>query len=81
MMRDRADDDALQITQSLLAEMLGVQRPTITNAARELEGAGLIARGRWQVTILDHPGLSAASCECYQLVRARIAFHLPNTYA
>ena len=81
MMRDRGDDDALQITQSLLAEMLGVQRPTITNAARELEGAGLIARGRRQVTILDRPGLVAASCECYQLVRARIAFHLPKTYA
>jgi CRP-like cAMP-binding protein len=81
MMRDRGDDDALQITQSLLAEMLGVQRPTITNAARELEGAGLIARGRRQVTILDRPGLVAASCECYQLVRARLAFHLPKTYA
>jgi Mn-dependent DtxR family transcriptional regulator len=81
MMRDRADDDALQITQSLLGEMLGVHRPTITNAARELERDGLIARGRRQVTILDRPGLVAASCECYQLVRARIAFHLPHTYA
>ena len=81
MMRDRGDDDALQITQSLLAEMLGVQRPTITNAFRELEGAGLIARGRRQVTMLDRPGLTAASCECYQLVRARLGFHLPNTYA
>jgi CRP-like cAMP-binding protein len=40
MMRDRSDDDALPITQNLLAEMLGVQRPTITNAARELERAG-----------------------------------------
>ncbi|MGC2414281.1 MAG: Crp/Fnr family transcriptional regulator [Stellaceae bacterium] len=81
MMRDRADDDALQITQSLLAEMLGVQRPSITNAARELEVAGLIARGRRQVTILDRPGLVAASCECYQLVRSRIVFHLPKTYS
>jgi CRP-like cAMP-binding protein len=81
MMRDRGDDDALQITQNLLAEMLGVQRPTITNAARELERAGLIARGRRQVTILDRQGLMAASCECYQLVRARITFHLPKTYA
>jgi CRP-like cAMP-binding protein len=80
MMRDRGDDDALQITQSLLAEMLGVQRPTITNAVRQLEHAGLIARGRRQVTILDRQGLAAASCECYQLVRARLAFHLPNTY-
>jgi CRP-like cAMP-binding protein len=81
MMRDRDDDDALPITQGLLAEMLGVQRPTITNAARELEDAGLIARGRRQVTILDRQGLTKASCECYQLVRTRITFHLPKTYA
>jgi CRP-like cAMP-binding protein len=80
MMRDRSDGDALPITQGLLAEMLGVHRPTITNAVRELEGAGLIARGRRQVTILDRQGLTAASCECYQLVRTRVAFHLPKTY-
>ena len=80
MMRDRDDDDVLSISQGLLAEMLGVQRPTITNAARELEGAGLIARGRRQVAILDRQGLTKASCECYQLVRTRITFHLPKTY-
>jgi CRP-like cAMP-binding protein len=80
MMGDRSDDDTLPITQNLLAEMLGVQRPTITNAVRELEGAGLIAPGRRQVTIMDRPGLMQASCECYQLVRTRTAFHLPRTY-
>jgi CRP-like cAMP-binding protein len=80
MMRDRSDDDTLLITQSLLAEMLGVQRPTITNAARELEGAGLIDRGRQQVTLVNRRGLMAASCECYQLVRTRTAHHLPKTY-
>ena len=80
MMRDRGDDDALEITHDLLAEMLGVQRPTITNAAHELERGGLIARGRRQITILDRQGLMAASCECYQLVRTRVAFHLPKTY-
>src|SRR5579862_4423741 len=53
MMRDRSDGDALPITQELLAEMLGVQRPSISNAAREFERAGLIERGRRQVTILD----------------------------
>jgi CRP-like cAMP-binding protein len=79
-MRDRGDDDALRITQSLLAEMLGVQRPTVTNAARQLERAGLIARGRRQVTLLDRPGLVRESCECYLLVRARVAAHLPKTY-
>ena len=80
MMRDRSDGDALPITQSLLAEMLGVQRPTITNAARGLERAGLIERGLRQVTILDRQGLAEKSCECYQLVKTRVAFHLPKTY-
>jgi DNA-binding Lrp family transcriptional regulator len=79
-MRDRGDGEALLITQSLLAEMLGVQRPTVTNAARELERAGLIARGRRQVSILDRPGLVEVSCECYLLVRARVASYLPKTY-
>ena len=80
MMRDRGDEDALLITQNLLAEMLGVQRPTITNAARELERAGLIERGRRQLTLLDRQGLIEESCECYQLGRTRVAFHLPKTY-
>jgi CRP-like cAMP-binding protein len=80
MMRDRCDGEALPITQSLLAEMLGVQRPTITNAARELERAGLLARGHREVTILNRQGLIEESCECYQLVRTRVAFHLPKTY-
>jgi CRP-like cAMP-binding protein len=81
MMRDRSDDDTLSITQNLLAEMLGVQRPTITNVVRELKDADLIAPGRRQITILDRPGLMQASCECYQLVRTRTAFHLPKTYS
>jgi len=80
MMRDRADGDTLLITQDLLADMLGAHRPSITHAARELELAGLIERGRRQVAILDRDGLKRASCECYQLVRDRIAFHLPKTY-
>ena len=80
MMRDRSDDDTLYISQRLLAEMLGVERPSITNVARDLQRAGLIDRRREQITILDRKGLMAASCECYQLVRSRIAHHLPKTY-
>jgi CRP-like cAMP-binding protein len=80
MMRDRSDDDALPISQGLLAEVLGVQRPSITNTSAELEHAGLIERGRRQVTIVNRQGLTEASCECYQLVRKRIVFHLPKTY-
>jgi peptide/nickel transport system substrate-binding protein len=68
-------------TVGLSLQTSGTQRPSVTNAARELERGGLIARGRRQVTILDRQGLVAASCECYQLVRARAASHLPKTYA
>jgi CRP-like cAMP-binding protein len=80
MMRDRSDSDALPLTQNLLAEMLGVQRPSITNAVRQLERKGLIRRKRAQVTIVNRPGLIDASCECYELVRMRVASHLPKTY-
>src|SRR5262245_24379968 len=80
MMRDRSDDDALPITQNLLAEMLGVQRPTITKAVRDLEHIGLVERGRRQLMILNRQRLAEVSRECYPLVRQRIAAHLPNTY-
>jgi len=80
MMRDRADGDTLAITQDLLAEMLGVQRPSITNTIHALEKAGLIDCGRRRVTILDRDGLIAASCECYLQTRSRISQHLPKTY-
>jgi len=78
---DRSDGDTLPMTQTLLAEMLGVQRPTMTNALGEFERAGLIAGARRQITILDRDGLAAESCECYQRLRDRLAFHLPKTYA
>jgi CRP-like cAMP-binding protein len=80
MMRDRHDSEVLPLTQDLLAEMLGVHRPTITNAVREFERSGLIDCGRRRVTIVDRNGLMQASCECYGLVRARIAHHLPKTF-
>jgi CRP-like cAMP-binding protein len=80
MMRDRSDGDTLALTQDLLAQMLGARRPSITHVVRELERARLIEPGRRQVTILNRQGLKKASCECYQLVRERIAFHLPKTY-
>jgi CRP-like cAMP-binding protein len=79
-MRDRVDGDTLFITQDLLADMLGAHRPSITHVIRDLELAGLIARGRREVTILNRDGLKRESCECYQLVRDRIALYLPKTY-
>jgi len=80
MMRDRSDDDSLPLTQGLLAEMLGVQRATITNAVRELRRAGLVMPSRQRVTIRNRQGLMDEACECYELVRARIARHLPKTF-
>jgi CRP-like cAMP-binding protein len=79
-MRDRSDADAMPITHDLLAELLGVQRPSLTHAVAELEEAGLILRGRRQITILDRGRLIKASCECYRLVRERVASHLPQSY-
>jgi CRP-like cAMP-binding protein len=80
MMQDRGDNATLSITQNLLAEMLGVQRPSVTNAIQELERTGAIHTSRGEVTILDRQSLIEASCECYQMIRTRIASHLPKTY-
>ena len=71
---DRSDGDTLLVTQTLLADMLGVQRPTITIALGEFERAGLIAGARRQITILDRVGLAEESCECYERLRERLGF-------
>jgi CRP-like cAMP-binding protein len=80
MMRDRQDDDDLLITQDVIAEMLGVYRPTVTKTARALQKAGAIEVHRKLVRIKSRDRLLKASCECYQLARTRIAQHLPKTY-
>jgi CRP-like cAMP-binding protein len=79
-MRDRSDSDVMPMTQDLLADMLGVQRPSLTHAVADLEKAGSILRGRRQITILDRQSLIKASCECYQLIRERVSSHLPQSY-
>ena len=79
--RDRSDNNTLPVTQILLAELLGVQRPTMTNALGEFERAGLIAGARRQITILDRAGLADESCECYHRLRERLAFDLPTARA
>jgi CRP-like cAMP-binding protein len=80
MMRDRSDDDALPLTHGLLAEMLGVRRPTITTILQEFQRAGLVEPTRRRVTIRNRRGLMGESCECYELVRTRIARQLPKTF-
>ena len=51
--------------------MLGVQRTTVTTAARALQRAGLIAYKWGSVTVLDRTGLERVSCECYGVIRER----------
>jgi hypothetical protein len=64
-MRDRNIADELLLTQDFLASMLGVQRPTVTIAARILQAADLIHYRYGRVTILDRAGLIDVACECY----------------
>jgi len=65
VMHDRARADELPLTQDFLATMLGVQRPTVTIAARLLQASDLIHYRYGRVTILDREGLRNAACECY----------------
>ena len=70
MCGDQTDNDAFELTQEGLAEMLGVRRSTVTVVAGALQDAGLIHYRRGAITVLDRRGLEAAACECYRLVRA-----------
>jgi CRP-like cAMP-binding protein len=67
--RDRLDTDELVMTQELIANMLGVRREGVTNAAGRLQESGLISYVRGRITILDRRGLEAAVCECYKVVK------------
>jgi CRP-like cAMP-binding protein len=67
--RDRVGRDELPITQETMAVMLGVRRATVTEAAGSLQRAGVIRYRRGLVMIVDRPGLEAAACECYDIVR------------
>jgi CRP-like cAMP-binding protein len=74
---DRLQTNELSMTQELIANMLGVRREGVTEAAGKLQDVGLISYRRGRITVLDRPGLEARSCECYQVVKTEFDRLLP----
>ena len=74
---DRLACDELTMTQELIANMLGVRREGVTDAAGKLQRDGLINYSRGHITVLDRPKLEKRSCECYQVVKAEFDRLLP----
>lgn len=75
---DRAGSDILRLTQQGLAEMLGVQRTTVSSVAKTLEVRGLIRQHHGAVEIVDRDGLEESCCECYRAVEDHFRTLLPE---
>ncbi len=69
LMLDRLSSRELRMTQELIANMLGVRREGVTEAAGKLQAQGLIEYRRGRIVVLDRPGLEARVCECYAVVK------------
>lgn len=78
---DRIDTNTVHLTQEFLADMLGVQRTTVTAVAGSLQTKGLIRYRRGVVDILDRAGLEAMACECYGAVRRGYERLLPTSFS
>jgi CRP-like cAMP-binding protein len=74
---DRLQGNDLAMTQELIANMLGVRREGVTEAALKLQRAGLIHYQRGHITVLDRPGLEQRTCECYAVVKKEYDRLLP----
>jgi CRP-like cAMP-binding protein len=66
---DRLDSNELNMTQELIANMLGVRREGVTESAGRLQKLGVIRYSRGKITVLDRPHLEKLSCECYGVVK------------
>src|ERR1700683_3461813 len=75
---DRLSGDELVMTQELIADMLGVRREGVTEAAVKLQQAGLIQYRRGRITVLDRPKLERRTCECYAVVKREYDRLLPD---
>ena len=74
---DRLSSDRLAMTQELIANMLGVRREGVTEAAGKLQGDGVIEYSRGKIKVLDRPRLEARVCECYAVVKKEYDRLLP----
>jgi CRP-like cAMP-binding protein len=74
---DRLDSNELDMTQIMIANMLGVRREGVNEAASKLQEAGLIKYSRGRITVLDRAGLESRACECYAALRAETERLLP----
>ena len=78
---DRLRGNQLVMTQELIANMLGVRREGVTEAALKLQRAGLISYARGRITVLDRLALEERTCECYAVVKNEYARLLPDQQA
>ena len=69
------------MTQELIANMLGVRREGVTDAAGKLQKLGVIRYRRGKITVLDRPQLEELSCECYEVVKRETDRLLPRLSA
>ena len=77
---DRLASNELTMTQELIANMLGVRREGVTEAASKLQKAGLIHYTRGKITVIDRPKLELRCCECYEVVKLEFDRLLPSLH-
>ena len=75
---DRLQGSDLVMTQELISNMLGVRREGVTEAAAQLQTAGIIRYARGKITVLDRSGLERRTCECYAVVKKEYDRLLPD---
>jgi CRP-like cAMP-binding protein len=78
---DRLSSNQLVMTQELIANMLGVRREGVTEAAGKLQKLGVIEYSRGRITVLDRPQLEQLSCECYAVVKKETDRLVPHLHA
>jgi CRP-like cAMP-binding protein len=76
---DKTDSDLIPFTHEFIAQMLGVQRTTISQIAARLQSRGLIRTHHGEIRILDRAGLKKEACECYELIRRHVERLSPST--